>query len=233
MRLKLLKWKLYSAYHIWKGRRIMKKRPAKQKVFCVGLNKTGTTSWTAAMDDLGYLVCNERACEIYFDAWLAGSFGAITRLCDAGDAFQDIPFCLPNMPAHLHQTFPDAKFILTIRDSPAQWYQSVSRFHGKRWGGSGHCIPTPDDLKRSTYIYAGWPAKFCREVFQTSEDDPYNEERLLNFYVNYNRQVKDYFSAFSDSLLTINISHPGSLKKMCAFLDISYPGGEFPWKNKT
>ena len=39
----------------------------KQKVFCIGLNKTGTTSLQKEMIDLGYVVGNARLAEFSFD----------------------------------------------------------------------------------------------------------------------------------------------------------------------
>lgn len=211
----------------------MRRRSQKNKVFCIGLNKTGTTSWTQAMSDLGYLVGNERACEIYFDEWTKGNYAGILRLCSAGEAFQDVPFCLPGFYKLLHQKYPHAKFVLTVRDSAEQWYSSITRFHSKMWASDNHCPPTPDDIRNAFYIYRGWPAEFCRQVFQTPENDPYNRELLMTFYTNYNKDVAEYFFRYANSFLQINVAHPGALKKMCDFLGVEYSEGEFPWRNKT
>ena len=203
-----------------------------KKVFCIGLNKTGTTSWSQAMMDLGYRVGNERAAEIFFDDWTQKTYSRILRFCYSARAFQDVPFSLPGMYVELHQRFPDSKFVLTIRDSAQQWYQSVIRFHAKIWSDDGHCPPTRRNLENADYIYKGWPAAFCREVFQTPPEDPYNRVVLLQFYKNHVASASAYFSTFPDAFLQLNIAQPGALKKMCGFLGRPYPGGEFPWKNR-
>ncbi len=50
----------------------------------------------------------------------------------------------------LDQKFPGSKFILTIRNSPEQWYESLTRFHAVLFGHDR--IPTSDDLKAATYV---------------------------------------------------------------------------------
>jgi hypothetical protein len=227
------KWQLYSFCHKWYGRTAMLGRSGKKKIFCIGLNKTGTTSWAQAMTDLGYLVGNERAAEIFLDDWVEKKYSRIYRFCRSAQAFQDVPFSLPGMYLKLHQKFPDSRFILTVRDSAQQWYQSVVRFHAKAWSAPGHCPPTPGDLENAVYVYRGWPAVFCRQVFQTPIEDPYNRDMLLKFYRNYTDSICEYFSTYPDAFLQINVAAPGALKKMCGFLDTPYPGGEFPWKNRT
>ncbi len=227
------KWRLYSLFYTWYGRTAMLGRNSKKKVFCIGLNKTGTTSWAQAMTDLGYRVGNERAAEIFFDDWTQKKYARILRFCNSAQAFQDVPFSLPQMHVILHQRFPDSRFILTVRDCAQQWYQSVTRFHAKAWSARGHCPPTPRDLENAEYIYKGWPAAFCRQVFKTPPEDPYKRDILLQFYNDYTGSICDYFSRYPDSFLQINVAAPGALKTMCGFLDTPYPGGEFPWKNRT
>jgi len=207
-------------------------RTGGKKVFCIGLNKTGTTSWGQAIRDLGYRVGNERAAEIFLDDWAQQKHARILRFCESAQAFQDVPFSLPGMYVKLHQRFPDSRFVLTVRDSAQQWYRSVTRFHAKTWSDDGHCPPTRRDLENAQYIYKGWPAAFCRQVFQTPPDDPYNRDMLLRFYKGHAQSVCAYFSKYPGSFLQVNVGTPGALQKMCTFLGTPYTGGEFPWKNR-
>jgi hypothetical protein len=227
-----LKWRLYSFFHIWYGRTAMLGRKGGKKIFCIGLNKTGTTSWAQAMTDLGYQVGNERAAEIFLDDWAQKKYSRILRFCDSAQAFQDVPFSLPGMYQILHRRFPDSRFVLTIRDSPQQWYRSMTRFHARAWSADGNCPPTRRDLENAQYIYKGWPAAFCLRVFQTPPDDPYNRDMLLTFYKGHAQSVCEYFSKYPGSLLQVNVGAPRALQKMCAFLGTPYAGGEFPWKNR-
>ena len=68
------KWRCYALYCKWHGLLQMRGRIQREKIFCIGLNKTGTTSWTQAMKNLGYLVGNERAGEVLFDDWVKKNY---------------------------------------------------------------------------------------------------------------------------------------------------------------
>ena len=57
------------------------------KVFCVGRNKTGTTSLAALMRELGYEVGEQAPAELLVEDWARGDFRAIVRLCRRADFF--------------------------------------------------------------------------------------------------------------------------------------------------
>src|SRR6056297_564727 len=105
----------------------------KPKIFCVGLNKTGTTSLKKEMEFQGHTVGNQRQAELLFDDWVKRKFNRIVRYCHTAQFFQDSPFSLPYTFIVLDQAFPGSKFILTVRDNPEQWYNSLIHFHGKLW----------------------------------------------------------------------------------------------------
>ena len=118
----------------------------KVKFFCIGRNKTGTTSLKRAFEDLGYPVGNQRKAEIlagkyYFEE----KFQPIVDYCKTAQVFQDVPFSYPETYKHLDKAYPGSKFILTLRDSPEQWYRSITRFHAKMFGKEGR-VPTVEDL---------------------------------------------------------------------------------------
>ncbi|MGZ4035071.1 MAG: sulfotransferase, partial [Bacteroidia bacterium] len=123
----------------------------KVKIFCVGFNKTGTTSLKKALEDLNYTVGNQSAGEWMVDDWAKRDFSALDQFCKTADAFQDIPFSFPFTYMYLDQKFKGSKFILTERDSAEEWYNSLLNFHSKLWGRNG--VPTKNDLLESTYIY--------------------------------------------------------------------------------
>ena len=92
------------------------------KVFCVGRNKTGTTSLDVALRELGYLMGDQREAEWLIDAYAARDFKPIVEYCRSAEAFQDVPFSYPYTYVVLDQAFPESKFILTsprVRRGPA------------------------------------------------------------------------------------------------------------------
>lgn len=90
-----------------------------EKIFCIGRNKTGTTTIAHTLAELGYRVAPQRYAELLADdCYLRGKFGLIVEFCRYYNAFQDVPFSWPRTYRVLDEAFPNARFILTVRDSP-------------------------------------------------------------------------------------------------------------------
>src|SRR5690606_32556576 len=155
--------------------------------------------------------------ELLLDSWYERDFKKIIKFCKTAEAFQDVPFSLPYTFQHLDVAFPDAKFILTERDSAEQWYQSLITFHSKLWA-NGERIPIADDLKAATYRGLGYAFKFNKYVFNTPESDVYNQSILMSHYLDYNHGVKDYFKSRPEKLLVINVSKSQDYATLCGFL---------------
>lgn len=204
----------------------------KPKVFGIGFNKTGTTSLTAAMRELGYVIGNQRTAEMMEDDWAVRNFSKLFKYCRTAQFFQDFPFSFHYTFIALDQKFKDSKFILTMRDSPEQWYNSVVNFHSRIYGKNGR-IPTKEDLQNATYIYTGRPWKMRILKGMPDEEDLYNKEMLIDSYNRHNRMVKEYFMHRPDDLLVLNVAEAGAFRKLSKFLGIEHPVTEFPWKNRT
>ena len=208
------------------------KHKNKQKIFCIGLNKTGTTSLKKEMELQGFVVGNQRRAELLFDDWVKKDFSRIIKYCKTAQFFQDVPFSLPYTFIAIDQAFPGSKFILTIRDDAESWYNSLIRFHGKLFG-NGKIPPTTEDLKSATYIYKGFPYHSRTHVLNAPENDLYNKEILIDFYETHNKAVTDYFRFRKNDFLEINLKEDNSYEKFCSFLNIVQTKDKFPWENKT
>ena len=66
----------------------------KEKIFCIGFNKTGTTTLLHTLKELGYKMGNQARGELLFFDWYNRNFNPIVKYCKTADAFQDIPFSL-------------------------------------------------------------------------------------------------------------------------------------------
>jgi hypothetical protein len=208
------------------------KSAGQPKVFGIGNNKTGTTSLKAAMDELGFVVGHQRIAEQLIKDWAKRDFSSIISYCKTAQFFQDVPFSKPYTYVVLDHEFPGSKFILTVRDSPEQWYNSLTKFHAKLWGKNGR-IPTKEDLQNATYRYKGRPWETRNWVYDVPSEDPYNKEILIKHYQDYNNSVKEYFRHRPDDLLVLNVAGKGAYQKLCDFLVVESDREEFPWKNKT
>lgn len=202
------------------------------KVFCVGLGKTGTTSITKSLSGLGFRMGKQRDAELLLDAWAARHFAPIIRYCETAEAFQDVPFSLPFTFQALDQAYPGSRFVLTVRDNAESWYQSLTRFHSKRFA-DGSRIPTADDLKRAFYREEGYVWRSFHLLYGTPESDPYEKGAMLAFYDRHVANVTDYFRHRPDDLLVINVAIPDDYRRLCDFLGRTPAGDTFPWLNKT
>ncbi len=204
----------------------------KLKIFCIGAGKTGTTSIEKALSDFGYKMGNQEKGELLLNDYAKRNFKAIVNFCKTADAFQDAPFCFQHTYQALDQYFPNAKFILTVRDSDEQWYNSLINFHSKKFA-EGKRTPTWQDLKKASYRYNGYVAEVRKKVFGVFEDEePYDEEKLKQYYNTHNAAVIDYFKN-KENLLLLNVAKEDAYKTLCTFLKKDPLYDTFPWKNKT
>lgn len=207
------------------------KRAPRSKVFCIGQNKTGTTSLAEALTQLGFTLGDQPTAELLLDDWSRRDFRALVRYCASADAFQDIPFSLDYTYQALDAAFPGAKFILTVRDSAAQWYSSLTRFHTKLVGKDR--LPTADDLKAFPYCRPGWLWDAVRLVYGESEDALYHRDTYMRRYDEQNRRAVEYFRHRPGDLLVLNVGHPDAMRHLVTFLGVGDPRGSMPHLNQT
>lgn len=204
----------------------------KQKIFCIGLNKTGTTSLKKEMENLGFVVGDQRQAELLFEDWVKKDFRRLIKYCRTAQFFQDAPFSFPYTFIVMDQAFRGSKFILTIRDDEEQWYQSLIWFHGKLWG-NGHIPPTAEDLKNANFIREGFPYYVRKHLNNVLDDNIYDKDLLMDFYKTHNKNVVDYFRHRPNDLLVINLKENDSYARFCNFLGIEQKHESFPWENKA
>ena len=205
----------------------------KTKYFCIGINKTGTTSLEKAFVQLDYLVGNQFVAERLFDKYYAkNNFKPIIKYCETAQVFQDIPFSCPETYKYLDRAYPGSKFILTVRDNAEQWYSSITRFHAKKFGLNGR-IPTAENLKNATYLRLGYTYDAIKILYQTPDGDLYNKQMLIDYYNRHNEAVLEYFKRRPEDLLVINLAESDAYARFVEFIGVETEFKEFPWENKT
>ena len=204
------------------------------KIFCVGFNKTGTTSVEHTLREFGYSLGNQAVAEMLVEDWYRNDFDRLIRFCYTAQAFQDIPFSLPQTYRYLDKAFPRAKFILTVRDSKQQWFESLVKFHTKLFSSDAKRPPNEADLVNAPYRYMGYALDVIQKVYKYPEVGLYDFEFYTNVYEGHNRDVETYFSDRPDKLLILNVSESDAYQRLAVFLNIQVPPKKkFPWKNKT
>ncbi|MEO6819301.1 MAG: sulfotransferase [Ginsengibacter sp.] len=202
----------------------------KQKIFCIGQNKTGTTSLLKTFQDLKFIAARETQSAKLLDSYLEKDYDRIINFCKSAQVFEDVPFSLPELYKHLDKAFPHSKFILTVRDNPEQWYGSLVSFLSKLFGKGS--IPTIEDFKNARYIEKGWAWRLFKETYNTDESDLFNKEILIQKYIDHNNKVIEYFGN-RENLLVINLAEQGSYQKFCHFIGVKSEKNSFPWVHKT
>ena len=139
--------------------------PYADKIFCIGFYKTGTTTLFEALKVLGYRTVNGDKPGSYPGA---DDGATLLRQIDAGDfrlrtfdlfdAFTDNPYF--TIWRQIHAQFPDARYILTVRDEE-RWIESCVRFYANRrirpmrvWMFGPHADPARSEQSRQAWIDA-------------------------------------------------------------------------------
>lgn len=203
----------------------------KPKIFCIGQNKTGTTSLKKFFEDHGYKVGHQPTAELLTDDYIKRNWNPILKYCKTAEVFQDVPFSNDYLYVVLDHYFPNAKFILSVRDTPEDWYHSITKFHTKLFGKGGK-IPTKEDLQQATYRYKGFVWKSFEEKYGEVKGDIYNKEHLIKIYSERNEQITHYFKGKSNFLI-LNLSHPNAIAQLSNFLNMTPKYQQMPWENKT
>jgi hypothetical protein len=202
-----------------------------RKVFCIGANKTGTTSLGELFRRLGLRVGQQGPAEMMIHDWARRNFLPIVRFSRSAEAFQDVPFSLPFTYQALDAAFPEAKFILTIRDSAQQWYKSLTRFH-TRIIGKGR-LPTAADLKEHPYRYKGYIWDVQRLRYGIDEKTLYDPDLYQQTYLDHNKWVQQYFRHKPEKLLVVNVADYSAAREIVTFLGLETPEIEMPHLNKS
>ncbi|MFW5983428.1 MAG: sulfotransferase [bacterium] len=204
------------------------------KVFCIGFHKTGTSSLAAALRKFGFKMGNQTVGEMLATDYFRKDYDRIIAFCESAEAFQDTPFAFPELFKELDKSFPKSKFILTIRDTPEQWFNSLVRFHTKKYSSDKQNPPTEKDLANAIYRYKGLPLE-TKKAYNWPETPLYEKYNYLKFYNKHINDVTSYFSHRPNDLLILNVAQPGSYKQLADFLNVPgvKEGERFPWLNKT
>ncbi len=99
-----------------------------EKVFCIGLSRTGTTSLCVALHEMGYEVYHMPFKLLRWPRSASTAPRVDRRWADAFDAQADTPVALAYR--ELADLYPTARFILTTRESTS-WGASMASFYGR------------------------------------------------------------------------------------------------------
>lgn len=199
------------------------------KIFCIGFNKTGTTSLSDFFQKNNFAVAPQKPFECNLESYFYNNYSTFTKMIDSDyyqySFFQDIPFSLPFFYKELDSTYRDAKFILTIRDSEHEWYNSIINFYKKIFWNF-------NNPSKIGYIYEGLIFKILTKAYGAPKVNPYDEVSLKNAYLSHIQDVTEYFYN-RNNLLVINLKEKNVVSRIESFLDLNLHHKEMSHINKT
>lgn len=223
--------------------RNQKQKNPSDKIICVGLNKTGTTSLCKTLELLN-LNCwggSEPIFNLGFSlvTYSNNSIGTVTDLIEKTDVdfFQDIPFSCPGMSEKIIKQFPQSKYILTTRNSSEQWVNSVKKFWKEFFPNGKFDYTAAFDNRHFMYDrgLTHYPT-YLLNMFETWELDKYEgslDEQLAMVYNNHNESVRKTLELFGCDWIEINVEKKGEFKRLTDWLKMENEREDFLWENKT
>ncbi|XP_020629799.1 uncharacterized protein LOC110066886 [Orbicella faveolata] len=199
------------------------------KVICAGLSKTGTKSIAKALRVLGFSVFDFlEHVNIHHDEWVAiyrrGKTPDFLSMYKDVDAVTDLPAAI--WYDEIHQTFPDAKVILSVRDNEDVWLKSwVAQLALLRGGGFfGRMI-----LRYIIPFTQGLDVPFFDDIDMAAYGTLRPESTVLykKKYREHNERVQAVIP--KEKLLIFNVKQ--GWKPLCEFLGCEIPDQEFPRQN--
>lgn len=182
------------------------------KIFGIGLNKTGTTSLHEAMKVLGFKSvhwqCKKGNIKHLIEKNNANEQALLYGI-DGFDAYFDWNHPRTNhLFKKLDEQYAHSKFILHTRNLE-DWINS--RYQ--------HVQSIPDLQK--------WQQKYPDNPWYNLDVDAWREEYQTN-----HQSVRNYFNDRPDDLLIFNVFEGDGWEKLCDFLNQPVPSKSFPKKNE-
>ena len=164
-----------------------------EKIFIIGLPRSGTTSICAAMLEFGYNVAHTAYTQKTFDN---------------AQVIADTPIFTDYK--QLDSFYPNSKFIYLSRNSD-KWIPSIKQLLQRMYVNV-----TRDDGGFNTIIKRCYQKTFSPFTLENIADDDF----LARCYLQHNNEVHHYFAKRKQDLLNIDISEPNSYAKLLSFLSV-------------
>ena len=162
------------------------------KIFGIGLNKTGTKTLGECLKTLGYRHSSAQK-GLLKDIVLRNDYSTVFKHVNSLDSFEDWPW--PLIYKELDSKYPNSRFILTIRKDEFTWLNSLKK----------HSLRTKPLNNHRKFAY-GFEYPFG------------HEDEHINFYKQHNAEVIEYFKNRPNDLLVICWENGDGWEKLGQFL---------------
>lgn len=186
-----------------------------QRVFGIGLSKTGTTSLTRALQILGYKTNHFPYSALRYEA---GRLRLDLERISRWDAVTDSPVAL--FYDRLAEHFDNARFILTVRDIDA-WLDSCE--HNHVWPGD---YVRNKGIRKLPHI-----RKILSLHHHVYGSERFHRPTFRDAYERHVTQVRKTFADNGHALLVTDICGGDGWQPLCHYLGAPVPDQPFPRDN--
>jgi len=202
------------------------KQIGRPKVFCISMQRSGTTSVGEFLKDHGFKVARESDSvnHNWSYLWYLGDFKSIIKSLafKSFQAYEDAPWWCPDFYKFLYHHFPNSKFIFFYRD-PDKWFDSMKSLKNGK---------IPGNTRRHCKIYHR-----MSEFYDKLDNDPNFQptwtkkdqllrldnmrEHYIKTYEENKREIIEFFNKVKpDALFVGRLEDDKKWQKLGDFLDI-------------
>jgi len=216
-------------------------RSNKQNLICVGLNKTGTSSLSKDIVELGYSMCPENISHQFaFPDVYHNDYHTTMSLLNNPrfNFYEDLPFSLPNVYREIYKNRTEDLYVLTIRNSVDEFVESAIKFYNNYLIHQDTKKFSHKQYYHHNYYYVD-NINLCGLYYGFFElwgiNNTQNiEQKLKDVYNKHNDDVIGFFDKKTNSnFMVINVSKKGELKKLTNWLGVENDKQDFSWENKS
>jgi len=209
------------------------------RIFCISMQRNGTTSVGDFFDYFGYPVSrsSDSRNNRWSMSWYNGDFESIFNSEDfkSFQVFEDDPWWLPEFYKILYHRFPNSKFILFTRDSES-WFQSMlSHSKGQTLGNTKlHCKL----YRRENEFYQKFETDNSFEKSLDKNDNLLSlighKQHYTDLYETRNKEIINFFEEHNPSrLIHCDLRDNKKWQKLGDFFDIIVPNEFNVHSNKS
>ena len=215
------------------------RKPAKEKIFCISFQRTGTTSVGRFFKDHGFKVAgyDPKRSTDWSVLRFTGDYEAIfaSEHFKKNQVFEDNPWWEEDFYKFLYHRFPGSKFVLLTRNSD-NWFNSMLSHSGGK--APGNSFRHAKIYRREVEFYRLFPEMDYYERMSDIDNlldlGESHRSHYVSLYETRNKEIKDFFDAYDPAaLFSCCLEDEEKWIKMGAFFNIEVTSSYDSHVNKS
>ena len=219
------------------------KIPLKDKIICLGLNKTATSSISKSLNLIGFNTypSTNQTHEGFGDKFFSSNVGSYIDFMENTKYtfFKDIPLSCTEISKKIIRYSPESKFILSVRSNPEKWVNSVKRFWHEWFKNDNLDIYRGTMKVKFLGPHIDKPINYygyLSGLFESWNLDKFEgniNEKLYQYYITHNNEIRSELRKYSCNWIEVDASKEGEFKRLTDFLGVYNTEENFVHVNKS